>query len=143
MFVFGGEFQHDDGADDEYHTDDLTAGDDLTQKDGGQQYIEQCFGGAENRSETGTQIFYADGVGEETADIGHGGTESGGQFRFAERCRIGKEGDDAVGKHRKEQSVKVDGKRWSAISDKKIAVGEEVTVLEIDGVKLKVRKGEE
>lgn len=36
--------------------------------------------------------------------------------------------------------VKVDGKLWSAIADKKIAVGEEVTVLEIDGVKLKVRK---
>ena len=36
--------------------------------------------------------------------------------------------------------VKVDGKRWSAISDKKILVGEEVRVLEIDGVKLKVKK---
>ncbi|MBQ4060789.1 MAG: NfeD family protein [Bacilli bacterium] len=39
--------------------------------------------------------------------------------------------------------VKVDGKLWSAVSDKKIAVGEEVTVLEIDGVKLKVRKEDE
>lgn len=39
--------------------------------------------------------------------------------------------------------VKVDGKRWSAISSKKIAVGEEITVDEIDGVKLKVHKREE
>jgi len=36
--------------------------------------------------------------------------------------------------------VKVDGKRWSAVADKKILVGEEVTILEIDGVKLKVQK---
>ncbi len=36
--------------------------------------------------------------------------------------------------------VKVDGKRWSAVSDKLILVGEEVMVLEIDGVKLKVKK---
>lgn len=36
--------------------------------------------------------------------------------------------------------VKVDGKKWSAISDKKIAVGEEVKILKIDGVKLVVRK---
>jgi len=39
--------------------------------------------------------------------------------------------------------VKVDGKRWSAIANKKIEVGEEVTVEEIDGVKLIVRKKEE
>ena len=36
--------------------------------------------------------------------------------------------------------VKVDGKRWSAVSDKLIEVGSEVVVLEIDGVKLKVKK---
>ena len=36
--------------------------------------------------------------------------------------------------------VKVDGKRWSAISNKKIAVGETVIVDAIDGVKLVVRK---
>ncbi len=36
--------------------------------------------------------------------------------------------------------VKVDGKRWSAISNKKIAVGETVVVDAIDGVKLVVRK---
>ena len=39
--------------------------------------------------------------------------------------------------------VKVDGKRWSAISSKKIAIGEEIIVDEIDGVKLKVHKREE
>lgn len=39
--------------------------------------------------------------------------------------------------------VKVDGKRWSAISKKKIEVGEEVVVDDIDGVKLIVRKKEE
>ena len=39
--------------------------------------------------------------------------------------------------------VKVDGKKWSAISNKKIEVGEEVTVEEIDGVKLIVRKKDE
>jgi len=39
--------------------------------------------------------------------------------------------------------VKVDGKRWSAISTKKIPVGEEVIIDEIDGVKLKVHKLEE
>lgn len=39
--------------------------------------------------------------------------------------------------------VKVDGKKWSAIADKKIEVGSEVVVLEIDGVKLKVKKGED
>ena len=39
--------------------------------------------------------------------------------------------------------VKVDGKRWSAIADEKIKVGEEVTINDIDGVKLIVRKGEE
>ena len=39
--------------------------------------------------------------------------------------------------------VKVDGKTWSAISDKKIAVGEEVIIDAIDGVKLVVRKEDE
>ena len=36
--------------------------------------------------------------------------------------------------------VKVDGKRWSAISDEKIKVGETVMIDGIDGVKLIVRK---
>ena len=36
--------------------------------------------------------------------------------------------------------VKVDGKRWSAVATKKINVGSEVVVLEIDGVKLKVKE---
>ena len=39
--------------------------------------------------------------------------------------------------------VKVDGKRWTAISDKKIKVDSTVKVLEIDGVKLKVEEVEE
>ena len=39
--------------------------------------------------------------------------------------------------------VKVDGKKWSAIADEKIKVGEEVIIDSIDGVKLIVRKGEE
>ena len=39
--------------------------------------------------------------------------------------------------------VKVDRKRWSAISSKKIEVDEEVVVEAIDGVKLIVRKKEE
>lgn len=39
--------------------------------------------------------------------------------------------------------VRVDGKKWSAISDEKIKVGEKVTIEGIDGVKLIVRKGEE
>lgn len=38
--------------------------------------------------------------------------------------------------------VKVDGKKWSAISNKKIEVGEEVIVDAIEGVKLIVRKGD-
>lgn len=38
--------------------------------------------------------------------------------------------------------VKVDGKKWSAISNKKIEVDEEVIVDAIDGVKLIVRKGD-
>ena len=38
--------------------------------------------------------------------------------------------------------VKVDGKKWSAIANEKIKVGEEVIVDSIDGVKLIVRKGE-
>ena len=36
--------------------------------------------------------------------------------------------------------VKVDGKRWTAIADKKIKVDSAVKVLEIDGVKLKVEE---
>ncbi|MBO5096550.1 MAG: NfeD family protein [Bacilli bacterium] len=36
--------------------------------------------------------------------------------------------------------VKVDGKKWSAISTKAIKVGEEVTIEKIDGVKLVVKK---
>ena len=36
--------------------------------------------------------------------------------------------------------VKVDGKRWSAISDKKIDLNKEVVILDIDGVKLKVEE---
>ncbi len=36
--------------------------------------------------------------------------------------------------------VKVDGKRWTAISDKKIKIDSTVKVLEIDGVKLKVEE---
>lgn len=39
--------------------------------------------------------------------------------------------------------VKVDGKTWSAISNKKIAVGEDVIIDAIDGVKLVVRKEDE
>ena len=39
--------------------------------------------------------------------------------------------------------VKVDGKKWSAISDKRIEVNKFVKVLEINGVKLKVEKVEE
>ena len=39
--------------------------------------------------------------------------------------------------------VKVDGKRWSAISNKKILVGETVKILKIDGVKLIVEKESE
>ena len=38
--------------------------------------------------------------------------------------------------------VKVDGKRWSAVSDEKIEVGTTIIVESIDGVKLVVRKGE-
>ena len=36
--------------------------------------------------------------------------------------------------------VKVDGKKWTAISNKKIKVGTTVKVLEIEGVKLKVEE---
>lgn len=39
--------------------------------------------------------------------------------------------------------VKVDGKHWSAISDKKISVGTTIIVENVEGVKLVVRKGEE
>ena len=38
--------------------------------------------------------------------------------------------------------VKVDGKRWSAIASSKINKGDTVVITEIDGVKLKVKKGE-
>ena len=38
--------------------------------------------------------------------------------------------------------VKVDGKRWSAISSTKIKKGDEVIITKIDGVKLIVKKGE-
>lgn len=36
--------------------------------------------------------------------------------------------------------VKVDGKKWSAISSKKIKVGSKVEILSIDGVKLNVKE---
>ncbi len=39
--------------------------------------------------------------------------------------------------------VKVDGKHWSALSTKKIAVGRKVEVLSIDGVKLHVKEVKE
>ena len=39
--------------------------------------------------------------------------------------------------------VKVDGKRWMAISDKTINVDNDVKILGIDGVKLKVEKWED
>lgn len=39
--------------------------------------------------------------------------------------------------------IKVDGKRWTAVSDKKILVDSEVKVLSIDGVKLKVEEVED
>ena len=39
--------------------------------------------------------------------------------------------------------VKVDGKKWSAISTKKINIGSKVEILSIDGVKLKVKEIEE
>ena len=39
--------------------------------------------------------------------------------------------------------VKVDGKRWSAISTKKIKIGRKVEILSIDGVKLHVKEVEE
>ena len=39
--------------------------------------------------------------------------------------------------------VKVDGKKWSAASDSEIEVGTIVIVLEIDGVKLKVKRKED
>ena len=38
--------------------------------------------------------------------------------------------------------VKVDGKKWSAMSQTKIKVGDNIIVTAIDGVKLKVKKGE-
>lgn len=39
--------------------------------------------------------------------------------------------------------VKVDGKRWSAISDTEIKLNEKVKILAIDGVKLKCQRVEE
>ena len=39
--------------------------------------------------------------------------------------------------------VKVDGKRWSAVSKEKISAGESVIITKIEGVKLVVRKKEE
>ena len=39
--------------------------------------------------------------------------------------------------------VKVDGKKWTAISTKKIKVGSKVEILSIDGVKLKVKETKE
>lgn len=39
--------------------------------------------------------------------------------------------------------VKVDGKKWTAISDKNISVNSNVKILGIDGVKLKVEKLED
>ena len=39
--------------------------------------------------------------------------------------------------------VKVDGKKWSAISNKKIVEGSKVEILSIDGVKLNVKEVEE
>ena len=41
---------------------------------------------------------------------------------------------------KKPGEVKVDGKRWTAIADKKIKIDSTVKVLEIDGVKLKVEE---
>lgn len=46
-------------------------------------------------------------------------------------------------KKNKPGEVKVDGKRWTAIADKKIKVDSTVKVLEIDGVKLKVEEESE
>ncbi len=46
-------------------------------------------------------------------------------------------------KKNKPGEVKVDGKRWTAISDKKIEIDRVVKVLEIDGVKLKVEEVDE
>ena len=39
--------------------------------------------------------------------------------------------------------VKVDGKKWSALSNKKIKVGSKVEILSIDGVKLNVKEVKE
>lgn len=39
--------------------------------------------------------------------------------------------------------VKVDGKRWTAVSSKKIHVGSKVEILSIDGVKLSVKEVKE
>lgn len=54
---------------------------------------------------------------------------------------IGMEGvvTENVGKH-KTGEVKVDGKRWTAISDEEIKENEIVEIIKIEGVKLKVRK---
>ena len=45
-------------------------------------------------------------------------------------------------KRNKYGEVKVDGKRWTAYSNKNIKVDSTVKVLEIDGVKLKVEEAE-
>ncbi|MBR3134324.1 MAG: NfeD family protein [Clostridia bacterium] len=39
--------------------------------------------------------------------------------------------------------VKVDGKKWSAISSKKLSIGSKVEILSIEGVKLKVKEVKE
>lgn len=43
-------------------------------------------------------------------------------------------------KRNKNGEVKVDGKNWTAYADSKIEVGKTVEILEINGVKVKVRK---
>lgn len=43
-------------------------------------------------------------------------------------------------KKNKNGEVKVDGKNWTAYADSKIEVGKTVEILEINGVKVKVRK---
>lgn len=46
-------------------------------------------------------------------------------------------------KRNKPGEVKVDGKRWTAVANKKIKIDSAVKVLEIDGVKLKVEEVED
>lgn len=54
---------------------------------------------------------------------------------------IGKEGlvTEKITKHNPGE-VKVDGKRWTAISDKEIEEGKTVKIINIEGVKLKVEE---